>query len=405
MPVSLESSPEVALLAPDLSGGGGTRAYLLAQALRVLGARVRVYGFLFGDRLYPEPPAGLAVEWVRGANHPQFLARARSLLTKVQGQVLYAIKPRPTSFGVALGDRLGCWLRLQRRRPVMLDIDDWEMSWYGGDEWRYRPGSPKRVAAHLLKRDGVLRLPDYPLYLQAMERLVPWADALTVDTRFLQARFGGDYLPNGKDTDLFDPARFDPAAARAALGLGDTRLLMFPGTARPHKGLEDALEALDLLDRPEVRLAIVGGRAIDDGYLDSLSQRWPRWVVRLPQTPSDRMAEVVAAAEAIVVPQRDAPTARAQFPMKLGDAMAMAKPTIATRVGDIPEILGDTGYLCDPNSPAQLAAAIATVLDDPTTATARGLAGRDRCLAHYSLTAMARLLEAPLSQALSANHK
>lgn len=399
------SSPEVALLAPDLSGGGGTRAYLLAQALLKLGARVRVYGFLFGDCLYPEPPTGLAVDWVRGANYPQFLGQARSLLGKMQGQVLYAIKPRPTSFGVALGDRLGRWLRLQRRRPVMLDIDDWEMSWHGGDEWRYRPGSLKRFLAHLIKREGVLRLPDYPLYLQAMERLVPYADAVTVDTRFLQSRFGGDYIPNGKDTDQFNPDHFDSAAARAALGLSGTRLLMFPGTARPHKGLEDVLQALDWLDRPDVRLAIVGGRVIDDGYLEGLVKRWPRWLVRLPQTPSDRMAEVVAAAEAIVVPQRDAPTARAQFPMKLGDAMAMAKPTIATRVGDIPEILGDTGYLCDPDSPEQLARMIATVLDDPARAAAQGRAARDRCIAHYSLTAMARALADPLEQALRSGSK
>ena len=39
----------------------------------------------------------------------------------------------------------------------------------------------------------------------------------------------------------------------------------------------------------------------------------------------------------------------------------MAKPILATRVGDIPHILGDTGYLVAPDSPQQLAEAIESV--------------------------------------------
>ena len=33
----------------------------------------------------------------------------------------------------------------------------------------------------------------------------------------------------------------------------------------------------------------------------------------------------------------------------------MAKPILATRVGDIPDILGDTGYLVDSSCPEQIA--------------------------------------------------
>ena len=34
--------------------------------------------------------------------------------------------------------------------------------------------------------------------------------------------------------------------------------------------------------------------------------------------------------------------------------MAMAKPVLATRVGDIPEILGGTGYIVEPSCPNQI---------------------------------------------------
>ena len=46
---------------------------------------------------------------------------------------------------------------------------------------------------------------------------------------------------------------------------------------------------------------------------------------------SEMMPEIVSAADVIVVPQRNTPAAQAQFPLKLTDGMAMAKPILATQ--------------------------------------------------------------------------
>jgi glycosyltransferase involved in cell wall biosynthesis len=376
---------KISVLAPDLSGGGGTRVYLLAQVLRKLNYDVTVYGFLFGERLYPPPPANLTVQWVSGCRYPQFFSSVWQLLRKIDGDLLYAVKPRPTSFGMAL------LKRLQTRQPIILDIDDWEMSWFGGEYWKYRP-TPKQLARDLLKHDGVLKNPEFQLYLQWTERLIDRADAVTVNTRFLQNRYGGTYLPQGKDTNLFDSQKFDSDVCREKYGLSGYRVLMFPGTARPHKGLEDVLEALEYLNQPDLRLVIVGGRDIGDGYIEQLSDRWKQWLIKLSQQPQDKMPEIVAAAHLIVVPQRKHPTANAQFPIKLTDAMAMAKPILSTRVGDIPEILGDAGYLVDPNSPEQIATQIKWIFENLEEANEKGKQARQRCVEYYSLDAMATIL-------------
>lgn len=376
---------KIALLAPDLSGGGGTRVYLIAQILRKLNYEVKVLGFLFGKSLYPLPPANLSVQWVTGCDYPQMIASFWKLLRQIDGEILYAVKPRPTSFGV------GLLKQLQTHQPVILDIDDWELSWFGGDHWRYRP-TVKQLAKDILRKDGVLRNPEYPLYLQWMEQLIDKADAVTVDTKFLQSRFGGTYLPNGKDTNLFDPQKFSPEVSREKYGLSAYRVLMFPGTARPHKGLEDILMALEQLNQPDLKLVLVGGRNIGDGYVEHLLTKWQPWVIQLPQQPIEEMPEVVAAAHIVVVPQRSSSTAIAQFPLKLTDGMAMAKPILSTLVGDIPEILGNTGYLVDPNAPEQLAVQIKLIFDDLDAANAKGLESRQRCIQNYSLEAMANIL-------------
>ncbi|NJM97914.1 MAG: glycosyltransferase family 4 protein [Phormidesmis sp. RL_2_1] len=390
MPLTPSTSLSVSVIAPDLSGGGTTRVYLIANALQQMGCDVSVVGCQFAEQLYPIPPKNLKVKAVPAVRSLKYIANLKQLLANVEGQVIYAIKPRPTSFGTAL------LKKLMTKRPVILDIDDWEMSWFGGDAECYRPG-PKQFMRDIVKTDGALRDPEHQLYLEWMENLVPQADSVTVTTQFLQQRFGGDYLPNGKDTEIFNPIHYNPEASRQKYGLSPYRVLMFPGTARPHKGLEDVLMALDQLNQSDLRLVMVGGRR-PDSYEDVLFERWGRWLMKLPRFPIDEMAEVVSAAHVVVVPQRDRATAQAQFPLKLTDGMAMAKPIIATNVGDIPEILGDTGYIVASESPTQIAAKLTLIFQDLDQANQKGLRARARCVEHYSIHAMTKRLQAIFEQ-------
>jgi len=386
-----KSSPlKISILVSDLSQagagrwGGAVRTFLLAQALTQLGHEVEILGFSFG-----EPPdlsqSKYPMVCVPGVNYPHFFRSAQTLLQAIQGNILYALRPKPTSFGLAL------LKKLQRRCPVILDIDDWELSWHGGDQWRYRP-SLKQFGRDILKPEGALRMPDHPLYLKWMENQVSLADAVTVHTRFLQQRFGGVYVPNGKDTTLFNPQNYDPEVSRERYGLSDYRVLMFPGAPRPYKGIEDVLLALDRLNQPDLRVVIIGGSPYDD-YDRRLQEQWGHWIIQIPKLPYEKMPEVVSAAHVVVVPQRNTPAALAQFPLKLTDAMAMGKPVLASNVGDLPEILGGTGYLVDPESPDQIAHQIKTIFNDLDLANEQGHKSRERCIADYSIQSMSKSLE------------
>lgn len=375
---------KVSLVASDLSGGGAIRAFLLAQVLIELKCDVEIVGFMFGKELYAIPPHGIPVYAIPGSKYPGFVMNAHKLLKKIDGDIIYAVKPKPSSFGLSL------LKKLETHRPIILDIDDWELSWFGGDEWKYRPDF-KQLYRDIVKTNGQLREPDHPLYIKWMESLVSRADAVTVDTEFLKQRFGGVYLPNGKDTEMFDPAKYHPELSRRRYGLSGYKILMFPGAPRPHKGVEDVLMALEHLNQPNLKLAIVGGSPYDD-YDDRLMQQWGRWIIKLPKFPVERMPEVVAAAHIVVVPQRETLTAVAQFPLKLTDGMAMAKPVLSTRVGDIPEILGGTGYLVEPNSPAQISQKIQWIFQNLTEANLQGMKARERCVEKYSIKTMAPIL-------------
>jgi glycosyltransferase involved in cell wall biosynthesis len=78
----------------------------------------------------------------------------------------------------------------------------------------------------------------------------------------------------------------------------------------------------------------------------------------------------------------------------LVEAMAAAKPVVASRVGGIPDLVrdGETGYLVPPADEKALANGIKKMLDDPAKAKQMGLRGRELCR-QFSLEAMIEKLD------------
>ncbi|CDM94997.1 MAG: glycosyltransferase [Limnospira sp. PMC 1279.21] len=390
---------KVSIIVSDLSSqgagrwGGAVRPFLLAKALKKIGCEVEIVGFSRRDKegLSSSPDVPI-IAIPTHPSYPRFLASVPKFFSHITGDIIYVYKSKLPTLGIALLHKIksGC--------PVIVDIDDWELSWSGGDEYQYKP-SVFQLLKDILEPGGALHNTDHSIYLRWAEKLVAKADAVTIHTQFLHDRFGGIYLPNGKDTALFDPSLYNPENSREKYGLSNYRILMFPGAPTYSKGVQDVLTALDILNQSDIRLVIVGGSPYDD-YDQQLTEKWGRWIIKLPKSPPAVMPEIVAAAHIIVVPQRDTPRSRAQFPLKLTDGMAMAKPVLAARVGDIPEILGDTGYLVDPSSPEQIADTLQLIFSDLEAANNRALKARERCKEFYSIEAMANVLSGVIEKVL-----
>jgi glycosyltransferase involved in cell wall biosynthesis len=74
------------------------------------------------------------------------------------------------------------------------------------------------------------------------------------------------------------------------------------------------------------------------------------------------------------------------FPNAVGEAMAAGVPCVATDVGDVRWVIGDTGQVVPPRSPALLASAWAEVLGlDAGTRRALGARARERIAREFSL--------------------
>lgn len=373
---------KISVLCFDCSDNAAGRADLLARLLRpqydveVVGPRFK------GDVWAPVRDGSVKYRTVPGSKYPAFVGTVPSLVSLADGDLLYASKPRPTSYGV------GLLARRQRRRPLILDIDDWEVGFF------YHSGTWGRLGRFLN-----LANPNGLPWTWLMERLTGWAQAVTVASRFLQRRFGGVLVPHVRDTDEWCPERYRPDPGRARLGVGTERIVMFLGTPRSYKGIDDLAEAMRTLSRPDVVLAVVGC-AVGSPTGRRLAALGP--MVRLvPEIPFSDVPLYLAAADVVAVPQRLGPDTVGQVPAKIFDAMALGRPIVSTRVSMIPEILDDSGVLVEPGDPAGLARAIAWLLDHPAEAAALGRKARERCVARYSYAAARQALIPLIERALS----
>jgi glycosyltransferase involved in cell wall biosynthesis len=152
------------------------------------------------------------------------------------------------------------------------------------------------------------------------------------------------------------------------------RTIAFAGRVVPEKGLDLLLEALATSRDSWDRLLVAG-----DGWdIDRCRRLADRRLIAskvefLGHVGATRVRRALGSARIVVVPSR--------WPEPFGlvglEAMACARPVVASDTGGIPEWLDDgrTGLLVPPGDIQALAAAIVSLLDDPGRATAMGLEG------------------------------
>ncbi len=165
--------------------------------------------------------------------------------------------------------------------------------------------------------------------------------------------------------DTMPHSELKPAAARQRLGMAvNGRAVLFFGQIAPYKGLEYLIAAIAVLAKTgeDVRL-IVAGRVKrgSEGYWGSIRRSITDLgiedlvVQKIRFIPDDEVETYFKAADAVVIPYVDIFQSGVPFL-----AFSFGLPVIATDVGSLREdVTSETGLLCKPKDPADLARVIA----------------------------------------------
>jgi glycosyltransferase involved in cell wall biosynthesis len=365
----------VAILSHNLTSNAAMRAHRLGLAARHF-AEVAMIGPVKHRGAWGALPAEDWIRPIQSKNLPKFYKTVVELILATEADVIIAVKPFLSSYGVALlaGE---C-----RRIPVVLDIDDLDVQL-----------APKTTLG-LSELVNGLRDPSSTVYLRILTRATNAAAGITVASTRLQKRFGGTLVPHGCPVERMNPATIDRDAARRRFGFTGP-VVLFPGTRRTHKGLKPLAKAVARI--PGASLAVLCRP-------DDFSQ--PEWtefpLIRIPVIPYETLPQLLAAADVVAIPQLDTEAGSHQMPMKVYDAMAMAKPIVASVVSDLPIVLQNCASLVAPGDVSTLAKAIRHLLLNPDEAKALGDQARERCLKNYSMQHVADALAMSAKKAVEA---
>ena len=225
---------------------------------------------------------------------------------------------------------------------------------------------------------------------------------VTVAESIRQVVVGGGIPPHkvsvvyaGVDVDRFDPARTDPGRVRAELGIpAEARLVGHVGM-RDWKGWKELLRAFPAVraDHPTAHLLLVActSQAQKDGVGELARDLGLAGAVTATMARPD-MPEVLAACDVVVDPS----WAGTGITGTIREAMALARPVVATSVAGNPELVedGTCGILVPPRDVPMLAAAISRLLRDGELAARFAAAGQARVRENFSTATRISRLEA-----------
>lgn len=214
--------------------------------------------------------------------------------------------------------------------------------------------------------------------------------------------------PNGVDTELFRPG-IGGAAVRRELGIGDAEVVAgFVGTFGPWHGVVQLAQAINMVPTKvpvapsmvPLRFLLVGSGSLH-GEVERLLQFdiASGRVILTGTIPHERVPLLLDACDMLVSPHIPLADGSDFFgsPTKIFEYMAMGKGIVASRLGQIGEVLAnnETALLVEPGNVEQLANAIVKLVQSPELRTRLGATAREVAMQKHTWTRNAeRVLQA-----------
>jgi glycosyltransferase involved in cell wall biosynthesis len=229
--------------------------------------------------------------------------------------------------------------------------------------------------------------------LALADRIITVSDLVTEDL----ARWYGPKItrkcitiPNGIDTAVFRPDEDQRAEIRGKYGIAEREtLLLTMGRITREKGHHLAVEALrQLRGKNEPCKLMVVGEGDNRGALEEQVQKGglSEHVIFAGQVDNAQTPYYYNSADIFIMPTLTVEG----LPFVLLEAMACAKPVIASRIGGNTTLLGETrkGLLVDPGKAGQISVKVRSLVQNPAFAKKVSRAAREAVLKYFSLDQM-----------------
>ncbi len=241
------------------------------------------------------------------------MSSALKLVCNHPFDIVHLSKPRITNIVI------GLLYKVVWGADVFLDIDDEELSFVNAERH--------------IDIDQFITLSDYYLNSASLQSKIlaqvsvgfyEFFDALTVSNPALRSRYGGEIITHARNSNLFKPSCSRKKTNRLNYGIPlDSKVVLFYGTPRKHKGLVETASALSKLNRTDVIFLIVGS-FFDTNLKNRLETIKNVNFIFLEDQPYHLAPDVVSLGDICVLFQNNTDSVGYfQLPAKLIDAISM----------------------------------------------------------------------------------
>jgi glycosyltransferase involved in cell wall biosynthesis len=246
-----------------------------------------------------------------------------------------------------------------------------------GGRWWYWNHVDVPMVASTWGQDVIFDTGPYPGAEKSLSKILDRANVVTASTHQL-ARETARYTPERKPIYVIpfgiDLTRFHVKPDVA----GDPFVIGFVKWLLPKYGPDVAIEAFNIIHqkRPRTKLVLAGRGTMREQLEKRIAELGLQASVEiLGRVTYDKVPALCQSFDLMIMPSiYESET----FGVAAAEAAACAVPTVASRIGGIPEAIihGKTGLLVPPRDPAALAEACIELIDDHQRRREMGLAGR-----------------------------
>jgi glycosyltransferase involved in cell wall biosynthesis len=195
-------------------------------------------------------------------------------------------------------------------------------------------------------------------------------------------------MPNGVDVDMFG-AHYSPSDVRTQYNLDSQPVVSFVGSFQHWHGIEILVESFArvLVHLPQSKLLLVGDGPARKNIEENINRLGIGSSVHITGlVPQRKIPEILSAVDVAVIPYPELPNEMWFSPLKLYEYMAAGKAIVASRAGQIAEVIkdGENGRLVESGQIEEFAAVIERLLNSPDERDWMGKNARQQALEQHS---------------------
>lgn len=259
----------------------------------------------------------------------------------VSGDLIYALRMKPTSLGFALS------LKNQRKIPVIADIDADEMY----DCYPYGTNNITKFLVSL----PTFNKPNSFVYTWLMQKRLKFADQITVSSTELQKKYTGTFIPNTTDNNSFKPYEYKVNEIKDYMGWKEHKIIFFSGNIDHHVHIDDIIKAIKSLNRTDIKLIIEG---LNDGKERVFTDNFIEFV---PLQPELNRAKLISASDIVISP---IDSNNLSLNKLVFESVFTEKPLITINSFENEKILEDKAYFYEIGNVKKISEHIRFLLDE-----------------------------------------